>query len=360
MTLCAGIIGTGEYVPETVRNNAWWPSSYVEEFNVTRKGDVTSPSVFLSRAKTDAQRIQFEHMLKTYDDPFRGTVERRVLEPEHAPSFMEIKAGRKAIANAGLQPEDIDFILVNSLPSDKASPCNAGLVAGGVGAVNATSIGIDFACTSFLAGLTLADSMVRSGTAKNVLVVCSAAHTRLAAPNDHGAVNFGDGAGAAVVGVVEAGLGIRGHASKTMAKYHDAIWLAADEPGDWFAAGGALYARAGNLQVGREVIMQSADFAVESTRAALRAADMSASDITHWYSHQPMLWFNEACRTAAGFATAKTMETFTEVAGLGPANIPFNLARAVQAGQLRKGDNVMLFACGAGYHWAAAVLTWAT
>src|SRR5688572_5994901 len=93
-----GILGVGSYVPEAVRKNDWWPPEFKAKFDERRQKDVTSPDVLLARAKSPAQHVQFEHMLETYNDPFRGTRERRVLDPRHPPSFMEIEAAKKALA----------------------------------------------------------------------------------------------------------------------------------------------------------------------------------------------------------------------------------------------------------------------
>lgn len=145
-----GILGVGSYVPAPVRKNDWWPASYRAQFDERRQKDVTSPDVLLSRAKSPAQRIQFEHMLETYNDPFRGTVERRVLEPEHAPSFMEIAAAKKALLHAGMDPADLDAIIVYSLPADNPLPCNGGIIQAALGAHRAQTLGVDSGCASFI------------------------------------------------------------------------------------------------------------------------------------------------------------------------------------------------------------------
>src|SRR5687768_13621031 len=123
-----GILGVGSYVPEPVRTNDWWPAEFRARFEERRQRDVTSPDVLLSRARTPAQRIQFEHMLEHFNDPFRGCVERRVLERERPPSFMEIAAAKKALTHAGMDPADLDAIIVYSLPSDNPLPCNGGII----------------------------------------------------------------------------------------------------------------------------------------------------------------------------------------------------------------------------------------
>ncbi len=353
-----GILGVGSYVPAPVRRNDWWPAQFRERFEERRAKDVTSPEVLLSRAKSPAQRIQFQHMLETYNDPFRGTVERRVLEPEYAPSHMEIEAAKKALRHAGMDPADLDAIIVYSLPADNPLPCNGGILQAALDARRAQTLGVDSGCASFISGLMVGEAMIRMGQAKYVLVVSSGTQARLGDPDDPGAVNFGDGAGAVVLGPVPGQYGFEGHAIKSISAYNKAICVGPKHDQPWYQSGGPMYLFSRHLDIGREVVANSCDMALEAVEAVLRRAALEKKDITHWYSHQPVSWFSAACREAAGLAHAKSVNTFPRYAGMGPGNIGVNLDAAVENGDLAPGDKVLLYACGAGFLWAASVVTW--
>ncbi len=353
-----GILGVGSYVPPTVRKNDWWPPEFRARFEQGRQKDVTTPEVLLSRAKTPAQRVQFEHMLETYNDPFRGTVERRVLDPQHPPSFMEIEAAKKALRHAGTDPADIDAILVYSLPADNPLPCNGGLLQAALGATKAQTLGVDSGCASFISGLMVGESMIRAGQARLVLLVTSGTQARLADPDELGSVNFGDGAGAVVLGPVPSQYGIEGHAIRSISTYNKAICVGPKHDQPWYQSGGPMYLFSRHVDLGREVISLSCDMALEATETVLRRTGLEKKQITHWYSHQPVSWFTAACREASGLSHAKTFSTFAQYAGMGPGNVPVNLDAAVSRGDLQPGDKLMLYACGAGYLWAASVVTW--
>ncbi len=297
-------------MPETIRTNDWWPAEFRTKNEERRDKDVTTPDALLARAKSPAQRIQFEHMLETYNDPFRGTVERRVLEPQHAPSFMEIHAAKKALAHARLDPADLDAIIVYSLPGDFPLPCNGGdIIQEALDAKRAQTLGVDSGCASFISGLMVGDAMIQAGQARHVLVVSSGTQTRLADPEDPSCVNFGDGAGAVVLGPVPSQYGFEAHAIRSVSQFNKSICVAAKHDEPWYQGGGPMYLMSKHMQIGREVVSNTADMAVEAIDAVMRRAQLDKKEITHWYSHQPVSWFNPVCRIASGLGHAKSVET---------------------------------------------------
>jgi 3-oxoacyl-[acyl-carrier-protein] synthase-3 len=356
--MAVGILGVGSYVPPTIRTNDWWGEEFRQKFNERRANDVTSPEILLSRAKSPAQRVQFEHMLETYNDPFRGTVERRILDPKLPPSFMEIEAAKKALHHSKVDAGDIDAIIVYSAPADFVAPCNGGAIQAAIGAPRAQTLGVDSGCASFISGMMVAESLIRAGQARTILVVASGTQSRLADPADPGAVNFGDGAGAVVIGSVPPGYGFEAFAIRSVSQFNKAICVAPLHDDPWYEGGGPMILHSKHLELGREVIANSGDMAVEAVNTVLRRAGIEKRDITHWYSHQPVSWFSAACRAAAGLSHARAVNTFPRYAGMGPGNIGVNLDTAVESGDLNPGSKVLLYSCGAGFLWAACVVTW--
>lgn len=353
-----GILGLGVALPETVRTNAFWPGEYASRFADRAPQDVTTPEVLLSRARTETQRIQLQEMLETYHDPFRGSRERRVASDSETTVGLEVAASQEALQRAGVDPADVDVIFEFAMPGDCYVSTNAGGLQHGLGARRAQSITLDTGCSSFLSAAALADSLVRAGAARHVLVASAAIFSRLLDYHDPLSVNFGDGAGAAVIGRVASGGGFLAHAARTIGELTDGVCVGPKAEGRWYEVGGPMRLHSKNLQAGREIVMRSADYALEGVNEVLRAANLEKSDVNRFYSHQPSAFFNAACRKGSGLGHAETTDTFARFGSLGGANIPVNLYFAQQSGQLKAGDVAVLYACGAGLHWTASVLRW--
>jgi 3-oxoacyl-[acyl-carrier-protein] synthase-3 len=271
---------------------------------------------------------------------------------------MEIAAAKQALSHANVDPGDIDAIIGYSAPADNVAPCNAGAIQAAIDAPKAQTLGVDSGCASFISGMMVGESLIRMGQAKRVLVFASGTQSRLADPFDPSSVNFGDGAGAVVLGPVASPYGFAAHAIRSVSRYNQAICVGPKHDEPFYRSGGPMFIHSKHLDIGREVIAASADMAVEAIGTVLRRAGLEKKDITHWYSHQPMSWFSAACRAATGLMHVRTVETFSRYAGMGPGNIGVNLATAAERGDLKPGDKVIFYSCGAGFLWAASVVTW--
>ncbi len=359
-TINAGYLGFGVAIPEDVRTNEHWGRSYLNTFDQRQARDATTPELQLAAARTPAHRIQLEAMIRLSDDPFRGAKLRRVADKGTKSSELETRAARQAMERAGVRPEELDMILVSSLPADEASPSNAGVLQHALGARNANAMCLDSACASFLSATATAQALTRDGQAKRVLVVVSALHSRLFDEADPASVNFGDGAAAAVIGVVPEGQGVLASVFRTYGELAQAFCLGPRGESPWYNPTERPVAHSRDLGSGRAVVLRTAEYAQETIAVALEQAQVKASDVTRYYSHQPTVWFNEVTRRAAGLEHALTYDTFPELGGMGAANIPVNIFHALQHGQLHGGELVVLYACGAGLTLAASVIRWPT
>ena len=176
-TRYATITGTGAYLPERVITNAY-----------------------------------LEKMVDTSDEWIRqrtGIVERRIAEDDTATSDLSIRAARRAIEQAQIEPVDIEMILVATVTPDTFFPSTACYVQKGIGAKNASAMDISAACAGFLYGLDLADGLIQSGRYDTILVVGGEVFNNIIDWKDRSTcVLFGDGAGAAVVQSTEEPKGI--------------------------------------------------------------------------------------------------------------------------------------------------------
>ncbi len=165
----AGILGTGHSYPEGILTNA-----------------------------------ELEKMVDTSDEWITtrtGIKQRRKAAPGEYTSQFAVRAGRQAIERAGLQPDDIDLILCATVSPDQILPSTGCIIQAELGANKAAAMDLVAACSGFLYGLTLADTMIRTGQSKNVLVIGAEVLTQYVDYTDRQTcVLFGDGAGAAVLG----------------------------------------------------------------------------------------------------------------------------------------------------------------
>ncbi len=355
-----GILGVGQYLPPTVRDNGWWPASFAEKILAKRSADIMNPEAFAAKAQTPLQKMQLQEMFASHGDPFRGTQERRVLEPERPTCDMEAKAAEEALARAGIDAGELGLIIVSSNPSDCFNPSNAGEVQHRIGAKRANAVSLETGCSSFLNGLAVADAMVRARQCRYALVVASATFSRLLDYDDPASVIFGDGAGAAVVGPVPSGLGFQGHILRCDGSLNHAVCIGPKSDARWYDGSAPLRVHSKHPDMGRVMVMSTADAAADVVGQVLEEARIGRDEVTHFYSHQAVCWFNRVCRRATGFEHAKTFDTFERYASMGAANIPVNLRHAEEAGQLKQGDTVVLYATGAGFTWGATVLRWST
>src|SRR6202051_1325526 len=169
-----------------------------------------------------------EKMVDTSDDWITsrtGIKQRRKAAPDEYTSQFAVRASREAIERAGIDVGEIDLLLCATVTPDQILPSTACLIQAELGAHNAAAMDIVAACSGFLYGLALADSMIRTGQARNVLVIGAEILTQYVDYTDRQTcVLFGDGAGAAVLGPVEPNDGILATKIKSDGRYEEQLY----------------------------------------------------------------------------------------------------------------------------------------
>jgi 3-oxoacyl-[acyl-carrier-protein] synthase-3 len=254
---------------------------------------------------------------------------------------------RDALGDAGVDPEELDLVLVATLAADELTPNAAPLVAHDLGATGAGAMDVSAACTGFLSALQLATAQVEGGRADHVLVIGADVLSRFIDPADRGtAAIFADGAGAAVVAPAIEGQGRIGH-----------ILLRCD-------GSGAPAIRAGDRE--RIIRMQGHDTfraAVarmsEATVSATHRAGLHLGDIDVFVYHQANGRILTAVGERLGLDEARVVNSIDRYGNTSAATLPIALADARGRGLLEPGMNVLLAAFGAGFTWGAGVIEWA-
>ncbi|MEC7521608.1 MAG: 3-oxoacyl-[acyl-carrier-protein] synthase III C-terminal domain-containing protein [Myxococcota bacterium] len=344
----AAIAGLGLWLPDAVLDNDAWPEG------TARDGDRTLVDVPQPTDRFEA--ITRRHLARDAADPFLGARQRRVAEREAAWEA-EAEAGRAALADAGVDPGALDAVLSWSIVTDRPLLPTATKVAHALGATRAWGAGLDAGCASAITGLDVAAGLIESGRARHVLLTQSHLITR-AFPRSHPAApGVGDCATAAVVSASERP-GVLTVEMASHGEHWDAVtWVrgrddASDTP--WWKAGGD-YGPGSRAPGGAKTLMQNTvRFGVETCAAALDRARIAPSEVAALASVQPRGWIPEAIAEVLGVPEAPT--TFTTLAHVGGCGVIANLLEARRRGLLDGGRPVLLYAQGAGFTRAAAVV----
>jgi 3-oxoacyl-[acyl-carrier-protein] synthase-3 len=303
-----------------------------------------------------------ESMVDTNDEWIRsrtGICERRISDENTATSDLATTAAIQALENANLKPEDIDLIMVATVTPDMAFPSTACLVQKNIGALNAAAFDLEAACSGFLYGLTIAESFVKTGNYKNVLVIGAETLTKIVDFTDRNTcVIFGDGAGAAVVSEVPEGYGIL------------STYIGADGRGGHLlsvpAGGSRIPTSMESIQNkqhyvkmdGKEVFKFAVKIMGDAAEEALKRCGLSKEDIDYLIPHQANMRIIDASVKRLKISGEKVYINLDKYGNISAASIAIAIDEASRKGLLNDGDIVVLVGFGGGLTWGSAVLKW--
>lgn len=282
---------------------------------------------------------------------------RRVASDSEHASSLAVRAARRALAVANLDPGRVELIIVATSTPDYLIPSTACLVQDGLGARRAGAFDLLAACSGFVYGVALAAGLIRSGMLDSALVIGAEVLSRVIDWTDRStAILFGDGAGAVVLqgsdhpgGVLGATLGADGSGGDLLT-----IRIGTRLP---FEArrGGAeelLYMN------GHEVFRFASRIMVQSTREAMRAAGLSMADLDLLIPHQANARILQVAAKQLGLPAEKVYSNLNRYGNTSAASIPIAIVDAVAEGRLQPGDRIAMVAFGGGLTWAGCVVEW--
>lgn len=351
-----GILGIGTYLPPDIRRNDWWADDVVAKWREKRAAPL-APDKVRAEPTTPGQRAIVEAMAEWKDDPFHGAAERRVLKSGVKASAMELEAARAAIADAGIDPREIGLVLTNTLAPDYLVTNNACLLHHHLElSPNCFTMATEVACNAFMMQLAVAERMLDGRRAKYGLLVQTCNISPMLPYDQAHSAWFGDGCTATIVGPVEEGHGILGHAHRTKGEFHRTI--VASVPESCWYSGGQVQVYSADHDAARRSFLDIPDSATEVATEALAAAGLAPADIDFYAPHQPTRWFREVTQNHLRLSKARSIPTFERFASMFGANIPVSLKLASDAGALRRDDTVLMFAGGAGLTYSSMVMRW--
>ena len=313
---------------------------------------------------------ELEQMVETSDEWIRertGIAERHVSVGETVVTLAS-EAARKALEQAGKRAEEIDLILVATCSPEQYLPCCACQVQAAVGAVNALAFDVNAACSGFLFALNTADAYLRTGLAKNALIIGSEVLSKLVDWKDRGScILFGDGAGAVVVERCEASPGILGRALHSDGTGGGVLQCGARELTTPYARTSAAKTdqkqqtddREHYIQMdGQEVYRFATRRVPQCIEEALADAGLAVPDIDLFVLHQANARIIDAVAKRLHADREKFPTNLERVGNLSSASIPVLLDELHRQGKLHRGDRIVLAGFGAGLTIGACVMTW--
>ena len=303
-----------------------------------------------------------ERMVDTNDEWIRtrtGIRERRVAVAHETTASMGAVAALRAIRTAGLEPDDIDLILLATLTPDYWMPSTAALVKEAIGNTRASAFDVMAACSGFVYAFATAQAYITSGLAKHVVVIGAELLTRFLDYTDRSpCILFGDGAGAVVVSASEEAGGSLGIEMTTDPQGAYMIWLPAGgskaPPSAGTIGRGEHFVRMEGNATYRFATKTMATTAVES----IRRSGLEASDIDLFIPHQANIRIIEAVAKGLGLPMERMYINLDKYGNTSAASVPIALAEAVNEGRVQVGDNVTIVAFGAGFTSGAVTLQW--
>jgi len=318
MTIWSRIVGTGSYLPEKLVTNA----------ELSKTMDTSDDWI---QART-------------------GIRQRHIAAEGQSSSDLALEASHKALAAAGIQPSDIDLIIVATSTPDFVFPSTACLLQAKLGTKGSAAFDVQAVCSGFVYGLTIADKFIRSGQYKSALVVGAEVFSRILDWNDRStAVLFGDGAGAVVLkadskpGILATALHADGSQSGILSV-----------PGN--VCGGKIVGSPFLQMDGQAVFKFAVRVLEEVARETLTLGGVKAEEVDWLIPHQANVRILEATAKRLGLDRSKVIITVDQHANTSAASVPLALDCAIRDGRVKPGQKIMLQGVGGGFTWGAALV----
>ena len=295
-----------------------------------------------------------EKFLDTSDEWIKtrtGMSERRVISSEKLED-LAAEASLQAIADAGLKPTDIDYIICSNVVNEYITPGLSCIVQGAIGA-KCACVDVNAACSGFIYALDMADDRLKSGKAKNILVVAAEEPTRMVDWNDRSlCVLFGDGAGAVVV---TEGEGMICSRLTTASKIDCLHYLRKLEPTPYITKeeySAPMYMN------GKEVFKTAVLSSSRDIKVMLDEACLKPSDIKYYVLHQANMRIIEAIANWLKLDMSHFPTNVERCGNTSSASVPLLLDELAREGKLQKGDKILMSAFGAGFTTGACIIEW--
>jgi 3-oxoacyl-[acyl-carrier-protein] synthase-3 len=298
-------------------------------------------------------------MVDTTDDWIKertGIRSRHIAADGEVTSDLALKAAKQALERADMDPQEIDLIILATSTPNQTFPATAVTIQAELGITHGAAFDMQAVCSGFVFALTTADQYIKSGQAKNILVLGAETFSRLLDWEDRTTcVLFGDGAGAVILSSEEVNgdesqRGILTSRIRSDGRYRDKLYV----------DGGPSSTRTtGHLRMnGREVFRHAVTNISDVIEETLEEAGLTISDIDWFVPHQANERILLGTAKKIGLPFEKVVMTVAEHGNTSAASIPLALNHGVESEMIKKGDMVLLEAMGGGFTWGAVLVRW--
>jgi 3-oxoacyl-[acyl-carrier-protein] synthase-3 len=290
-----------------------------------------------------------------------GIRQRHIAAEGEFTSHLAINAARAALANAGIDAQDIDLIVLATSTPDNTFPATAVAVQNGLGIHHGAAFDLQAVCSGFVFALATADNFLRCGSHKRALVIGAETFSRILDWEDRGTcVLFGDGAGAIVLEAQEQPGKLQPGRSSERGVLTTHLRSDGRHKSKLYVDGGPSSTQTvGHLRMeGREVFKHAVGMITDVIVDAFNATGLNAEDIDWFVPHQANKRIIDASAHKLHIAPQKVVLTVDLHGNTSAASIPLALTVAVQDGRVKKGNVVLLEAMGGGFTWGSALLRW--
>jgi 3-oxoacyl-[acyl-carrier-protein] synthase-3 len=321
----AGIIGMGHAYPEGILTNA-----DLEKIVETTDEWITSRTGIKQRHKAR--------------------------EDEYTSQF-GVLAAKQALERAGIEATDIDIIVCATTTPDQIMPSTGALIQAQIGATNAGAMDVFAACSGFLYGLTMVESMIRTGQIRYALVIGAEVLTKYVDYTDRSTcVIFGDGAGAAVLGPVPKGKGILATKIRSDGRYEEQLFA----PGGGTKLGTTHQTIDDRLHFfkmkGNELFKVAVRSMADVSKEMLDVTGYTVEDVDVVIPHQANQRITDAVASRLGVPEEKVYSNIAEHGNTSSASIPIAIDECIESGKIKEGSLVLLTAFGGGVTWAGTLI----
>ncbi len=285
-----------------------------------------------------------------------GIRQRHIAVEGEKTSDLALGAAREALTDAGIDAGELDMIIVATTTPDESFPATATVVQSRLGMTRGAAFDVQAVCSGFIYGLSVADSLIRTGAARTILLIGAETMSRLLDWEDRATcVLFGDGAGAIVLQAHEgvgdnSDQGVLNTRLFSDGRLHDML----------YADGGVSSTQtAGKLRMqGKEVFKHAVTNIAGAITASVEAAGIEIADIDWFVPHQANQRILDGIARRLAIDPSKVVSTLALHGNTSAASVPLALVAAVQDGRIKRGDLVLMEAMGGGFTWGAGLIRW--
>ena len=287
-----------------------------------------------------------------------GIRQRHIARDGESLTSLSAEAARQAMARAGVQPGEIDTIVLGTASPDHLLPATAVEVQTMLGCTRAAAFDIGAACSGFLYGAIVGESLIASGSADTVLVIGAEKLSSIVDWTDRNTcILFADGAGAAVLRRTRGGQkGILSSYMRSDGALAELLWRPAGGGAEPFSPDVFDQRRQYVRMAGREGFKHAVRSMAEATDRALDAARLTAADIDLLIPHQANIRIIEATAKHAGVSMDRVFINVDRFGNTSAASIPIALNDAIEQGRVKEGMTVLFAAFGAGFTWGSLIV----